>query len=389
MGNMTCNTSIPKLNGGAIVQYYLLNKMRYLMPKHDFYGIPKTPRLLRSDEMPYVRFFMDEATPDYVASVMFDHNIPLMVAFHIADQIEPYINPVHAVGGRILMHQTVHFPTDKLFDCKRLNDVDWITSPTEYGRQTLCNIAKVPQNITNVIPHGVDTDKYYRHQTAFRKNWGLEDKIVILFTGRLSMWKGAHTIVPLFRDFTKGYNCTFIIRAQPNLDIAESKKLDYIYTTIASRNKDVIYIPDWQSPAVMEEIFASSDILLSPTGSEGFNMPLIEAMACEMPVITTSLPNHLEILGRDTALFVKPKIITGWADKHTQLKVPSSNDLYDALKYLVENPEEMKIMGELGRGRAVEKYDLTKIANKWIQLMTDLIPEIYSMINEMGRRLNV
>jgi len=375
--------------GGHIVQELLLNKMHDMNPQHMFYGIPKNIELLDAVKMPYVKFFTEEEPRDkYIPKIMSKLHIPLLSAFHISYNIEPIIDSVHDVGGKILMHQTVHFTTDLLFNCNRLNDVDWITCPTYWGKTILSKIGKVSKDKINVIPHGVDTEKFYPHDTASKKYYREKKKTVILFSGRLSIWKGIHQIIPLFKDFTRKYDCVFIIKGTP-IQNEESKRLDTIIRRIVKQNRHIVYLPDWYPQQILEDLFASSDILLSPTGSEGFNVPLIEAMACKMPVITTSLPNHIEILGRETAIFVKPKVAVGWADEQKRLKVPTADDLYGALKYLIENPEERQIMGERGRERVLECFDLENIVLKWFELFDELIPEGYSMENEMMKRMEL
>jgi len=375
--------------GGEVVQRLLLDKMHEKSPMHEFYAIPKNIELLEPKEMPYVQFFIgedDKPIEKYIPEIMSKYHIPLIVPFHISYNIEDTIDPIHDVGAKILMHQTVHFKTDLLFSCKRLNDIDWIATPTFWAKKILSQIG-ISNNKMSVIPHGVDTKRYYPHETLSKKYYKLKGKTVILFSGRLSKWKGIHKIIPLFREFTKKYNCVFIIKGQ-TIPVEESLMLDSIMKIIVRQNKNVVYLSEWQPQSTIEELFASADILISPTGSEGFNVPLIEGMSCELAVITTSLPNHIEILGKGMGIFVKPKEVAGWADKQTKLKVPTVDDLYGALKYLVENPEERKLMGKRGRERALKVFDLENIiVPRWFNLMESLISEDYSMENEIMRRM--
>jgi len=381
--------------GGHVVQQLLLDKMHEKAPLHEFYAIPKNIELLDPKAMPYIQFFVGDKSMTnyleymgkYIPQIISKYHIPLLIPFHISYDVENLIDPVHDVGAKILMHQTVHFKTDLLFNCKRLNDVDWIATPTQFGKDVLSHIGKVSKTKMNVIPHGIDTKKYYPHDTPTKIFYREKKKTVILFSGRLSMWKGIHQIIPLFREFTKKYNCVFIIRGQP-IQIEESSMLNVIMDTISKQNKNVVYLSEWLPQSTIENLFASADILISPTGSEGFNVPLIEAMACEVPVITTSLPNHVEILGEETGIFVKPKEIAGMADRQTELKVPTVDDLRGALKYLIENPEERKIMGRRGRERVLQNFDLENvIIPKWFKLFDTLIPENYSMESEIMRRM--
>jgi glycosyltransferase involved in cell wall biosynthesis len=49
--------------------------------------------------------------------------------------------------------------------------------------------------------------------------------------------------------------------------------------------------------------------------------------------------------------------------------VPSTDIVYGTLKYLLENPDEAKAMGEKGLYRAKELYSLDLICKKWFDLL--------------------
>jgi glycosyltransferase involved in cell wall biosynthesis len=170
------------------------------------------------------------------------------------------------------------------------------------------------------------------------------------------------------------FNCIFIIRASAFQGIQESLKLAYIFDRLSTGNPNIIFLPEWQHPDFMEELFAMTDILLFNSAHEGFGMPLIEAMACQAIPVTTAIPNHVEIVGRTglAGMLLETRVPVGTVNDGRKLAVASSDQLYGASKWLLENPDEMKVMGEHGAEIVKEKYDLTKVAIQWFQLYDSL-----------------
>lgn len=68
------------------------------------------------------------------------------------------------------------------------------------------------------------------------------------------------------------------------------------------------FIPDDDLPA----LFSLADLFVFPSQYEGFGLPVLEAMACGTPVITSNLSSLPEVAG-DAALLVSPTDIAGLA----------------------------------------------------------------------------
>lgn len=373
-------------DGGAVVAYYQYSKLAELRPRWEYYGIPKVPEELNTKALPFMRYATVKDPKQEIPALMAQQKIPVLTTFHIAENIEPLIDSIQLVGGKIVQWQTVHWATDRVFSCKRLNDLDWFVAPTEFAKRLLSTVGGVDPAKITVIPHGVDLGKFYPHnQTAFRSNYGIsKEQKVILYAGRLSTWKGVHNIIPAMRKLIRKYDCIFIIRG--GYFNEEGKKLHQIFTLLSRRTPNIIYIPQWVPPSFMEELTASADIMLMPSGHEGFQVNNIEAMACGIPTVTTDVPNIREVVG-NAGILLQPKEVVGICDEATPIKVPSSKDIEDALIYLLENPEEATLIGEVGLARAKERYDLTKVCKKWIKLYEKLVPPDYDMDDVSAKKL--
>ena len=97
------------------------------------------------------------------------------------------------------------------------------------------------------------------------------------------------------------------------------------------------------------KLYAESEIALNPSLYEGFGFPAAEAMACELPVISTdggALPevvgNHLE-----TAYLVPTR---------------DAKALAEGIDFFIDNPVLRKKIGKAGRKRILEKFSWEEAA---------------------------
>jgi glycosyltransferase involved in cell wall biosynthesis len=85
----------------------------------------------------------------------------------------------------------------------------------------------------------------------------------------------------------------------------------------------------------LNEFYNGLDIFAFPSDYEGFGLPLLEAMACRVPVVATNLSSHPEIVG-DAGVLVEP----------------DPQGLADGLMRLVEDPDLRRDLAERGYARS-------------------------------------
>jgi glycosyltransferase involved in cell wall biosynthesis len=101
---------------------------------------------------------------------------------------------------------------------------------------------------------------------------------------------------------------------------------------------------------LMPQLYSQSDITVLPSYTEGFGLPVIEAMAMKQPVIATSVGDI-------------PKIIL---DGQDGLTVPTHNPakLADSIMLLYSDSKMSRKLGVAGRAKVQDRYDLSKISRK-------------------------
>lgn len=101
------------------------------------------------------------------------------------------------------------------------------------------------------------------------------------------------------------------------------------------------------------EIYKNADIACLPSYREGLSKSLIEASSCGLAIITTDVPGCRQIVSNNNGILVPAKNVTS---------------LVSAIQYMVDNPEDMLLMGKRSREMAVNKFGYKVIINSFFDI---------------------
>jgi len=188
---------------------------------------------------------------------------------------------------------------------RSLREADHIVAVSEYTKQDIMKHYGVSPAKISVVHPAIDHSDYYPrdHKTvaAARTTYKLPEQY-ILFVSTLEPRKNiiglldAYALLPqkLQQDFPlifvggKGWADTDLL--------ARFEK----YKNLPIRRLG--YVPDEDMAAV----YSGASLFVYPSFYEGFGMPVVEAMACGVPVITSNVSSLPEVVG-DGAKLVDPK----------------------------------------------------------------------------------
>jgi glycosyltransferase involved in cell wall biosynthesis len=135
----------------------------------------------------------------------------------------------------------------------------------------------------------------------FKERYALGDEY-ILFMGALNARKNVIRIIEAFETLKKEYG------TKHKLVIAGKRAWndEIIFEKIrsSSYNSDII-VPGYLPYEAVPILMSGADMFIFPSLHEGFGIPLLEAMACGTPVITSNTSSLPEVVG-DAGLLVDP-----------------------------------------------------------------------------------
>jgi glycosyltransferase involved in cell wall biosynthesis len=200
---------------------------------------------------------------------------------------------------------------------------DLIITVSRFTAGQVASLLRVEPARIRVIPHGVKMPVHPK-QTQREK--------LILFVGALQIRKNIARLVEAFEAMPMNHHWRLVLAGSPTGYGAEL----IIPRIEASPCRSRIEITGYVSTSVLEELYARASIFAFPSLDEGFGMPVLEAMAHGVPVITSNRSSLPEVAG-DAALVVDPE---------------RTEQIAEALSRLASDRQLWETLADLGRARA-------------------------------------
>lgn len=172
-----------------------------------------------------------------------------------------------------------------------LNAADRVFTPSIWGRDVMI-AGGVEASKISVVPGGVDADAY--------NFWGPKldlptEPFKFLMVGKYEVRKGYDEALRAFKDvFGDDPKVMLLLKATSFVDNDAVRhmqsKIDEVGVPQAKLVDGAI------QTHLMAALYRSCDCLIYPSRGEGWGLPLIEAMASGLPVLTTNCSGHSEFL---------------------------------------------------------------------------------------------
>lgn len=182
-----------------------------------------------------------------------------------------------------------------------------IVTVSEYSKADLVNTFGLDPNKVDVAYNGCnprfrDSAQEVKNSVKKRFTDGIP---YFIYVGSLNPRKNISGLLDAFERFRKNSLIPYklLLAGEPMWgNSAITNKLDTLcYST------DIIFTGR-VSTEVLQLLLSSSEALVMPSFYEGFGIPVIEAMYCEVPVICSNVTSLPEVAG-DAALFIDPNNI--------------------------------------------------------------------------------
>lgn len=225
------------------------------------------------------------------------------------------------------------------------------------------------------VPHGVNTNVFYplneKQKELTRAKWSqrlgidLQNKFVIGAVGRMQGRKFHPELFKAVEKFAKDKNDVVLLMhcdpndpANPGLNLEHLlhlRKINHLtrFTGMSFTNGFC--------EEELRELYSLFDVHALTTSGEGWGIPTIEAMACEVPNIITDFTTTKEIVTDNNAGIPVPlkTTITGTYD--VERGIVDVEKFTEALQKLYDDENLKKELGQNGRKACLKLYDWEKV----------------------------
>ena len=253
-----------------------------------------------------------------------------------------------------------------MIDCRSLKNVapymqyvSAIINHTKYGHELY---SKRFGSKAKYLPYPVDTDYFHPDKLSGIRDF---DFIHNQGSGGAGYRKATDQVFLAFRQCM--YMTTKDIKMRVN-----SQPHEQIHSQLFKDAKNVcVNVIDTAEPI---DLYKGGKIYVAPSRREGLGLPILEAMACGLPVITTDAPPMNEWLYRKSFLVpVQDEVMLSYGD--IPMYIPSAFELMETMLDLVDHPPMVDQLGKENRETAEQSFSWHVLKDKYIQLFDDVYNE--------------
>jgi len=221
-----------------------------------------------------------------------------------------------------------------------------IITVSEFARDDISREFNIPRQRFKVVPNGINTDLFYPLPEIERE----KNRIMVTNSADMPL-KGLDYLLKAVKEVSKTHNVNLTVVGEPKKDSRIVKLIKELgigpRITFTGRIDNGSFV----------RTYARATLAVIPSLYEGFGLPAGEAMACGVPVISTSGGALPEVVG-DAGLVVPPADFMALAA---------------AIKKLLDHPDKARALGEAGLKRVHQFFTWEKAAQGTVEAYRETI----------------
>lgn len=221
-----------------------------------------------------------------------------------------------------------------------------IITVSKSARDDISTDFKVPQDRFNIVPNGIDTNLFFPMPGVKRE----KDRIIVTNSADTPL-KGLSYLLRAVAQISKKRKIKLIVIGSPK------KKSGIVKLIKELEIENSIFFTGRIDNQKFVREYAKAALAVVPSVYEGFGLPAGEAMACGVPVISTTGGALPEVVG-NAGIVVPP------AD---------SDALAKAITKLLDNPDMARSLAAAGYKRVQEKFTWKRAAEKTVEAYREAI----------------
>lgn len=301
----------------------------------------------------------------HMAGIMakLNYGIPLVITVHSLEPLRPWKR--EQLGGGYDFSCWVEKTAIEMADA--------VIAVSEGTRNDILKLFNVNPSKVHIIFNGIDPVEFKKVDAMpALQRYGINPEIpYILFVGRITRQKGIIYLVNAIRHFSSGFQVVLCAGAPDTPEIAEEMKS--AVESAAAERDGIFWIDEMVGKETLIQLYSGAEVFCCPSIYEPFGIINLEAMACETPVVASSVGGIPEVVVHDQTGYLVP-VAQYHESPFTPLDPAAfSKDLALNINRLMAKPKSRKSFGEAGRKRAVDVFSWQTIARQTNDLYASLI----------------
>lgn len=231
-----------------------------------------------------------------------------------------------------------------------------ITISQSVKQEIIFKYPHIDEDKIKVVHLGYDSIRfnYLPTSDSTLKKYGLKDVKYILYVGSICKNKNIRNIIKSYLN-SECTDWNLVIAG----NISDLSYYDELMCIVTANNlcEKIIFI-DYVSYDDLPVLYRSSSLFIFPSIYEGFGLPILEAMACGVPVITSNRHAMPEVAG-GAAFLVDPDCV---------------DEIAEAIKEILTNNDVREALVTKGLKR-VQSFSWDKAAHQVLKICKDAMKE--------------
>lgn len=198
----------------------------------------------------------------------------------------------------------------KRYTTKQCNEVDQVIVPSSAMRQVLQNYG-VRKHI-EILPTGLSSQDFREGDgERFRQEYRIaSDRPVMLTVGRVAFEKNIGFLIEVVKKVSKRVPDVLFILA------GEGPMLPHLKKRVHRENlqQQVMFVGYLNREKQLQDCYRAANVFVFASRTETQGLVLLEAMAQELPVVSTAVMGTLDVLVNKEGCLVAPEDVTQFAD---------------------------------------------------------------------------
>jgi len=282
------------------------------------------------------------------------HDIPLVLTTHSLEPHRPWKR--EQLGNA--------YDVSSWIEATAYGQADGVIAVSESMRRDVMSLYGVPAEKVRVIPNGIDIAEFHRSpEPELMKRHGIDiTKPIVLFVGRITRQKGVSLLLDAVPHLAKG--CQLVLCAgAPDTEEIGKEVESKVHALRENPGAKVVWIPRMLSKHELIGFYSSADLFVCPSVYEPFGIINLEAMACQVPVVASSIGGIPEVVVDGETGLLFPFEAKGELDFEPKDPAAFSHGLAGLINRLLDDSELRKKMALAARAHVETKFAWSRIAS--------------------------